>query len=210
MHRKLVAGIVGAAVSILTTAHVEGQQLSFIELLSGSFDGWTIEDTQHDNFSIVDGVLVVAAPEGWLKSEREYADFELEVEFRFMTDDADSGIFIRAIGDEPFARGWPNESYQVQLRNPLGESRFAPVGGIFRHGMPDGKTAYDEALARRVSRPTGEWQQIFIRLVGEELSVALNGTALTSAQAIGNRQGFIGLQGETGSLEFRSMKIREL
>ena len=79
--------------------------MSYTELFSGTFDGWTITDTEHDNFTIVDGVLVVEEPDGWLKSDREYADFELEVEFRFMTDDADSGIFIRVMGTEPFSRG---------------------------------------------------------------------------------------------------------
>jgi hypothetical protein len=206
----LAARVAGSAGLMFGTLAAEGQSMGWTELFDGSLDGWTIEDTAHDNFTVSDGVLVVAAPEGWLKSAESYADFELEVEFRFMTDDADSGVFIRAAGQEAFRRGWPNRSYQVQLRNPLGESPFAPVGGIFRHGMPDGRTDYDESLARRTSRPTGEWQTLHVRLEGESLAVSLNGVPITHAEGIGNETGFIGLQGETGSLEFRSLRLRVL
>jgi len=184
--------------------------LSFTQLFSGSFDGWTITDTESDNFSIVDGVLVVEEPEGWLKSDRQYADFELEVEFRFMTDDADSGIFIRAAGKGPFVRGWPDSSYQVQMLNPLGGSPYPPVGALFRHGTPDGETNYDDALARKTSKPTGEWQTLFITAQSDEVSASLNGVAVMNAKNITNRSGYIGVQGETGRLEFRSLKIREL
>jgi len=184
--------------------------MHFTELFDGSFNGWTIENTEHDNFAIDGEVLRVEAPEGWLRSTRAYADFELRVEFRFLTDDADSGVFVRAVGNEPFARGWPNSSYQVQMLNPLSESRFQPIGGLFRHGMQQGETNYDEALARRISKPTGEWQELFIRVTGTEITASLNGEQVLSAGGIGNTEGHIGLQGETGALEFRSIAIREL
>jgi hypothetical protein len=157
---------------------------------------------------MIDGVLEVHEPEGWLKSIERYSDFEILTEFRFMTDDADSGIFVRAQGENSFVRGWPNQSYQVQLRNPLGNSPFLPVGGLFRHGMAHGPTAYDEALARRSSRSTGDWQSLLVCVTGNSLTVALNQVEITRAQAIGNRPGFIGIQGETGTLEFRSIRLR--
>ena len=138
-----------------------------------------------------------------------FGDFELAVGFRFMTDDADSGIFVRALGENEFVRGWPNQSYQVQLRNPIGESPFPPVGGLFRHGMANGETDYDEALARDTSLPTGEWQTLGVRAEGDQLTVTLNGVEITRAAGLANETGFIGIQGETGSLEFRSVRVRE-
>ena len=184
--------------------------MGYTELFSGTFDGWTIKDTEHDNFTIADGVLVVEEPDGWLKSDREYADFELEVEFRFMTDDADSGIFVRVMGTEPFSRGWPDSCYQVQMLNPLGGSPYPPVGALFRHGTDAGETNYNDALARETSRPTGEWQTLYIKAVGDRITTALNGVELCQAENITNASGHIGIQGETGKLEFRSLRIREL
>jgi len=186
-----------------------GQEIEETELIDSELSRWTVENTTAGNFNLIDGVLEVREPEGWLKSVERFGDFELEVEFRFMTDDADSGIFVRALGENEFVRGWPNQSYQVQLRNPIGESPFPPVGGLFRHGMANGETDYDEALARDTSLPTGEWQTLGVRAEGDQLTVTLNGVEITRAAGLANETGFIGIQGETGSLEFRSVRVRE-
>jgi hypothetical protein len=197
---------------LMTVAAIEphAQTMEPIELLDPELSRFTIENTNSDNFGMVDDVLEVREPEGWLKSVERYGDFELVVDFRFMTDDADSGIFVRALGENEFVRGWPNQSYQVQLRNPIGESPFPPVGGIFRHGMANGETTYDEDLARETSRPTGEWQTLVVRVTGDSLSVELNDVLITRAAGLANATGFIGIQGETGALEFRSLRMREL
>jgi len=188
----------------------QGQTTEPTELLDEELSRWTIENTSAGNFNVIDGVLEVREPEGWLKSVERYADFELTVEFRFMTDNADSGIFVRAAGASEFARGWPNQSYQLQLRNPIGQSPFPPVGGLFRHGMANGETSYDEALARETSLPTGEWQTLVVRVEGDSLTASLNGVEITTAAAIGNSPGYIGIQGETGTLQFRSLHLRPL
>lgn len=180
------------------------------ELLDDGLSRWTVENTTAGNFVMADGILEVREPEGWLKSVERYGDFTLAVEFRFMTDDADSGVFVRALGENEFVRGWPNQSYQVQLRNPIGESPFPPVGGLFRHGMANGETDYDEDLARATSLPTGEWQTLDIRVEGDVLTVVLNDTEITTARGLGNSPGYIGIQGETGTLQFRSIRLTEL
>jgi hypothetical protein len=192
---------------LLSLSATHGQGGNPVELLDGELSHWTIENTTAGNFRHRDGVLEVREREGWLKSNDTYADFELVAEFRFLTDDADSGIFVRAEGQNTFTRGWPNQSYQVQLRNPIGTSPFPPVGGIFRHGMASGDTTYNEDLARATSRPTGEWQTLGVRVVGDTLTVTLNDVEITRATAIGGSPGHIGIQGETGALEFRSIQL---
>jgi hypothetical protein len=181
----------------------------FVELLNEDLDAWVVEHSNGDNFEFVDGVLRVGGPEGWLRSKRQYGDFDLDVEFRFATDVADSGVFFRAAGVEPFSRGWPNRSYQLQMLNPAAPSRFAPLGGLFRHGMPDAHTQFDEALARRVTSATGEWQRLEIEVRAERAQARINGATVLDAGGIGNEIGYIGLQGETDTVEFRSLKVRE-
>lgn len=176
-------------------------------LFDGTLDAWTIENDAA--VSVADRVLRVDEPRGWLRSNRQYGDFSLSLEFRFVDDDADSGIFVRAVADATFGPGWPSNAYQVQLRNPLGESRFPPVGGIFRHGKPDGETRFDPADAERLSLGTGVWQTLEVDVVGERLSVRLNGEPLTEALAIENPTGYIGIQAERGAVEFRAIEIAE-
>lgn len=199
----LVAGLL-----LLASPRASGQD-AFTPLFSGTLAGWSIEHSSRGNFSVRDGLLRVEAPEGWLRSERQYEDLDLRVEFRFLTDDADSGVFLRADGSATFGRGWPNQSYQVQLRNPIGQSRFPPIGHLYRHGMPDGPLTFDHADAARLSTGTGPWQTLEIALRGEQVEVTLNGEVLMRASGLATKPGYVGLQGETGALEFRSIAIRQ-
>jgi hypothetical protein len=186
-----------------------GVQSVPVPALSGPFAGWTVQNAGPATFTMRDGVLRVEGTDGWLKSNREYGDFTLRGEFRFLTDDTDSGIYVRAVAATPFIRGWPNQSYQVQVRNPRGQSRFPPVGGLFRHGMPDGEISFEPADAARLSKANGEWQAIEIAVIGTGLTVRLNGTEISRATNIGNNRGYVGIQAEAGVIEFRNIEIQE-
>lgn len=181
----------------------------FEPLLDHALSAWSIEDTAAGNFAVLNGVLRVEGPEGWLKSRREYGDFELRIEFRFLTEDADSGVFVRAKPDTTFGRGWPNRSYQLQLLNPYVESPFPPLGHVFRHGLPAGDLAFDPAVARQAFTGVGDWQTLELAVVGQRIEARLNGVPLTEAASLANADGHIGIQGETGALEFRRIDIRE-
>jgi 3-keto-disaccharide hydrolase len=180
----------------------------FVPLLDDTLEAWTVEND--GRFPVAGRVLTAEGPQGWLKSRRQYGDFELHVEFRFLTEDGDSGVFVRATPDTTFGRGWPSKSYQLQLLNPHRDGRFPPLGNLFRHGMPDDETRFDPAVARRAFTGVGEWQTLTLRVVGDELTAHLNGVPLTEADGIANATGFIGIQGETSALEFRRIDIREL
>ncbi|RPI80431.1 MAG: DUF1080 domain-containing protein, partial [Planctomycetaceae bacterium] len=76
-----------------------------------SLDGWTIEgDCQA---AVEDGLLVLKQGNGWLRSDLQYRDFVLHVEWKAVkTSDYDSGVYVRTLaGGAPF----PKNSYQVNL-----------------------------------------------------------------------------------------------
>ena len=175
----------------------------------GGFAGWSVQDARPGTFTMRGDSLHVDGSEGWLRSDRQYADFSLRTEFRFLGDDTDSGVYVRALAQTPFLRGWPNQSYQVQVRNPLGQSRFPPVGSLFRHGMPDGELQYDPGAASKLSKPTGEWQALDIDMTGDRLVVRLNGADVMRAGNIANARGYVGIQAEAGAIEYRGLTIRE-
>ena len=201
----MVATVAGAA-AVRTGAQAPA---GFTPLFDGTLNGWVIENTEAGNISVRDGVLRLEAPNGWLRSQREYGDVSIRVEFRFLTPDADSGLFVRAKRETQFMRGWPNNSYQVQIRNPATASRLPPVGGLFRHGMAAGETTFDPAIVEKLSRPTGEWQVLEVDVAGDRLTARFNGTEVLRAANIANPTGYIGFQAETGAIEVRSVAIRE-
>jgi hypothetical protein len=156
-------------------------------------------------------VLRVEGPAGWLRSERQYGDFVLRVEFRTLTSDADSGIFVRVAGDREFIRGRPGISYQVQTRDVSKNTTERPrlLGDVYRHQTPAGDTSFDPGLSLRLFKGTGEWHVWEIEARGGTLTVMLDGTMLTRASGIVNPRGSIGIQAETGVLEYRSIAISE-
>jgi hypothetical protein len=195
------------AVLLLATSACATAQPSpgFTPLFDGTLGQATIENG--GAFTIEGGVLRAEGPEGWLRFPPLVRDFRLRVELRFLTDNADSGVFFRALPDGAFARGWPNRSYQVQLLNPAAGGSLPPVGGLFRHGMPPGETALDRDAVRSAFTGTGEWQLLEIELRGAELTVQLNGVLVTKAAGVADVAGYIGIQSETSAVEFRRIDI---
>ncbi len=150
---------------------------------------------------------------GWLRYDKQYKDFVLRVEFRFLTDNADSGVFIRAVGDSIFLRGWPGSSLQVQARDMTRNQTTNPIfiGNIYRHGQRGATdTNFDSAAALQASTKTGEWQTFEIEVRGDRVSAKLNGRPVLNAGNVANPSGYIGVQGEAGTVEFRSVQIREI
>src|SRR5688572_6560577 len=107
---RLTASIVFSAAVLVGAQTGE----TFVPLFDGTLRGWVVENSESGNFSAAGGILRVEGPGGWLRSEREYADAVIRAEFRFLTADADSGLFVRARSTGGFGRGWPASSYQVQ------------------------------------------------------------------------------------------------
>jgi hypothetical protein len=205
----IVTGILASTIAPAAQAP-EG----FTRLFDGrSLNGWVVENSDGANFAVAEGVLRVQGPQGWLRSARQYSNFSLRVEVRFLTDDADSGVFVRAPGPASniFIRGWPANAYQIQVRDMSRNKTTNPLwaGNLYRHRVPPGETIFDGDAAMKAVKPTGEWQLFEIDVVADRITVRLNGVAVMSAAGVVNPQGYIGIQGETGSLEYRSIEIRE-
>ena len=207
--RSLCIGALLFALAVATAVTAQSAP-PFVPLFDGTMKGWIVENSIANNFTVSDGVLRVEGPSGWLRSERQFTDFTMRIRFRFLTADGDSGVFFRTTGTTQFMRGWPNNAYQVQLRNPATQSFLPAVGGLFRHGMPQGELKYDQAAVEKLSRGTNEWQDLEITVAGETLTVRFNGSEVTRASNIVRQPGYVGLQAEVGALEFRSIEIAEL
>ena len=180
----------------------------YVSLFNGkNLDGWVIEN--NGAFSARDGLLVLNKGAGWLRSEEEFGDFVLEMDFRFLEEGANSGIFIRtgptSTEDE---NGWPDNGYQVQCKDTITEERA--LGTMIPYGAPPFTHESDRDAISRAYRPTGEWNHYEITCMGEYLSVKLNGVLVTTAQEIKNLRGHVGIQAEHGHLEFRNIRVQRL
>jgi hypothetical protein len=202
MTRTLTAIAIGLIVSVGYQAAAEE-----IQLFNGTnLDGWEI--INNGQFSVEEGVLKIDRGTGWLRSNDTFADFVLTMEFRFLEDGANSGIFIRtgptSADDE---NGWPNNGYQVQCMDTLKDT---PLAHLIPYGAPPFDHQSDIEALKRAYKPAGEWHTYEIKADGERLWVSLNGELITTATSIKNLRGHIGIQGELGLLEFRKISIEPL
>lgn len=196
--------------TLLFAAALGAAQEDFVPLFpDDSLENWHLENTQAANFSLQDGVLRVQGEAGWLRSPEAYADFVLRLQFRFVTEDADSGIFLRAEPGTDFIRGWPGDSYQVQIREiSVNQSdRPLPLVNLYRHSVPEGETAYARERVFELYEGVGQWHDLEIRAAGDSLRVFLQGEEVLEAGGLVNASGSIGFQSEAGIIEYRDVRI---
>src|SRR5262249_32869517 len=86
-------------------------QFSYALFDGRSLDGWAAED--RCEAAVEDGLLVLKAGDGWLRSDRTYSDFILHVEWKALkAADYDAGVYIRTL---PEGKPFPKTGYQVNL-----------------------------------------------------------------------------------------------
>ncbi|MFN0126711.1 MAG: family 16 glycoside hydrolase [Verrucomicrobiales bacterium] len=176
------------------------KQLELEEGFTPLFDGKTLDGWHLMNgakFVVADGVMQHQGGLGWLRSEKQYSDFVLRLEFRFLKSKQDGGVFVRSNtqGDN-----WPDRKYEVQIENT---ERMAKIFGA--------DYDLDVELAQKALKPTGEWNAYEIVLIGSTIEVRLNGELVSkSGKMDGLKRGYIGLQGENGAHEYRNFRIKDL
>lgn len=194
----------------LATTALQAQQAA--PLFTDGLAGWTALDTEGSSFDYADGVLRVEGRQGWLRSPREYADFELRGQVRFVEANSDSGIFLRVQSGTDFIRGWPGDAYQVQMRE-ISENRSdnpLPLANLYRHRVTEGFTSFRRERVFALYTGVGAWQDFTIRVSEATLTVELNGELVTEAEDLENLSGYLGFQSEAGVIEYRNLVLREL
>lgn len=200
-HRIAALTLAAIAVSCLLTAPnvslaADKAEDGFVSLFDGkSLDGWRLMNGAE--FVVEDGVLKHDVGMGWLRSDKEYADFILRLEFRFMKPKQDGGVFLRS-GME--GKNWPDRKYEVQIENTR---RMAKIFGA--------QNDLNVPLVEKVLKPDGQWNEYDIKIVGPRIEVRLNGELVsTTSSASALKRGYLGLQAENGLHEYRNIRIKEL
>ena len=203
-----VVSILFSFVLVLPVCYAqESSSVKRTALFNGkNLDGWVIENG--GKFSVRKGIIRIDRGVGWLRSEKEFGDFKMIMEFRFLEEKANSGIFVRTgKTSHDDKNGWPNNGYQIQCMDSL-EGKI-PLATMIPYGAPPFKHKSDLKALKKAYKPVGQWQTYEITCKGESMSVKLNGKLITTCTNVKNLTGHIGIQGENGLLEFRKIEIVE-
>lgn len=157
------------------------------------------DELMNQHWSVSDGVLCFDGKGFSLATAREdYGDFEMLVDWKLLTDNGDSGIYLR---------GAP----QVQIWDPAHWKIGS--GGLYNNQKNPSKPT------EIADNPIGQWNTFRIKMVGEKVTVHLNGKLIVDNVTMENywdrKQpifplGQIELQCHGNPICFRNIYIREI
>jgi hypothetical protein len=158
----------------------------------------------HEHWRVEDGVLVSDGHEPYLATKQDYGDFEMWVDWSIDAK-GDSGIYLR---------GAP----QVQIWDPTDPAAH-------KNGSDKGSGAlwnnqkFERFPTEVADKPIGEWNRMFIRMVGPYVTVILNGKKVVDNVVMENyydreipifARGPIYLQTHGAETRFRNVFVREI
>jgi len=169
------------------------------------FNRWQVVDGPDSAFFVDNGDIVVSEAANsptWLRSEKQYENFELRAEF-FVKGWIDSGLLFHA----PRHGNAQDAGFCIKLFHKRESPRPEGMGSIFPLIPPKTNNVKSQ----------GEWNQLRVHFDWPRLQVWSNGEviqdlAVTTHPELAHRlrQGYIGLQSLSYPIHFRNIEIREL
>ena len=180
------------------------------------------DEQMREHWSVVDGVLTYDGNGQSLCTSRDYGDFELYVDWK-IPPGADSGIYLRGTPQVQIWDPWdtrtqpgvapPSDSvdWVAAYRN----GRNLGSGGLWNNQR------WRNSPTSLADRKPGEWNTFFIRMLGEKVSIWLNGKQIVDRVKLENywdksglvpipRADQIELQHHGSKLYFKNVYLREL
>jgi hypothetical protein len=138
-------------------------------------------------------VIHIEGGKGWLRTERMFTNFVLEVEWRGLETNYNSGIFVRAPLD-----GKPSATniWQINLKQTA-------IGELL-----EGSRKIVTVNAPKL--PAGEWIKFRVEARGNQLVLDVNGQRVWDFSNFSVSSGYFGLQAEGKIFEFRNLTVIDL
>lgn len=153
--------------------------------------GWNVHGTE--KWYVENGILVCeSGPDeeyGYLATNEEFKDFELELDFKQVAD-GNSGVFFRSSLNGTKIGGW-----QVEIAPPGNNT-----GGIYESYVKGDWLAEIPEEKEDILKP-GDWNHLRVRVIGDRVSTWLNGQEMadvTNELIGGEPEGVLALQIHSG------------
>ncbi len=177
----------------------------FKSLFNGKdLTGWHLRKADAtSSWTVVDGVLNNTVEKGGhgvdLVSDEKFWNFTVKYEY-LVPDGSNSGFYLRG-------------RHELQILGDFASGKAAKGGNgaIYQHTAP----------SEFASKPGGEWQTVEATVIGNKITVILNGKKIhesvecdraTGSELDGNvkEPGSFFLQGDHGTVSFRNILVKEL
>jgi len=201
-----------------------------ISLFNGEdLSGWHVDVPEMDNnpeainpFIVRDGMLVsLGTPGGHLITDSVFQDYRLEVEYRFAGEPGNCGVLVHASTPRSLYGMFP-KSLEVQMMHENAGDFWCIVEDITVPDMeerrgPKEEWGITEGKARRIlnltddsENPVGEWNNMVVECVDDEVKVWVNGDLVNYGYDCTATKGQLAVQAEGSEVEFRKLELTSI
>lgn len=201
-----------------------------ISLFNGEdLSGWHVDVPAMDGnpeainpFIVRDGMLVsLGTPPGHLITDSVFQDYRLDVEYRFAGEPGNCGVLVHASTPRALYGMFP-KSLEVQMMHENAGDFWCIVENVTVPNMlerrgPKEEWGITEGKARRIKNltddsenPVGEWNNMTIECVDDEIKVWVNGDLVNYGYDCTATKGQIAVQAEGSEVEFRKLELTHI
>ncbi len=220
--KPLMALLVLAGGSVLSGAGVP----EFRDLFNGKdLSGWINVNTDKDTWSVRDGMIICKGhPIGVMRSDRQYENFILHIEWKHIEPGGNSGMFVWSNAVPSEKNRLPNgvevqmlELDWVKLHTKEGQEpppvayvhgELFGVGGV--DTVPDTPRGARSKSIENRCKGRGEWNTYDVVAVDGVIKLAVNGKFVNGVSKSTQKKGYICLESEGAEIHFRNIRIMEL
>jgi hypothetical protein len=197
----------------------------WVDLFNGKdLTGWVDVNTSPETWYVKDGMLIcMGKPIGVMRSDRQYENFLLHVEWRHMEAGGNSGIFAWSDA-KPFGNRLP-KGLEIQMleldwvKLHTGKGKQSPPiayvhGELFGAGglkaTPDNPRGSRSKSLENRCKGRGEWNTYDVVCVDGVVKLSVNGKFVNGIRNSQYKKGYLCLESEGSEIHFRNLKIMEL
>lgn len=218
-----VLGLMGFLISAGTLGGLQVAQ--FRDLFNGKdLSGWVNVNTAEDTWRVRDGLLVCSGhPIGVMRSERQYENFILHIEWMHMEPGGNSGVFVwSSARPNPSSRlpdgvevqmlelDWPRLNTRNGVVPPVAyvHGELFGVGGV--KTTPDNPRGERSMSIENRCKGRGEWNTYDVVAVDGVIKLSVNGKFVNGISRSTQKKGYLCLESEGAEIRFRNIRILEL
>lgn len=227
MKRNRIAFACSAALLFVSLSQARAEDPpQWKDLFNGKdLTGWVNVNTDEDTWSVRDGLLVCTGhPIGVMRSDKQYENFLLHIEWRHMEAGGNSGVFAWSAGSVPEGRNLPT-GLEVQMleldwvnQHPMKDGSLPPIayvhGELFGAGgmttVPDNPRGSRSKSIENRCKGRGEWNVYDVVFVDGVVKLAVNGKFVNGVSQASVKKGYLCLESEGAEIHFRNIRILEL
>jgi hypothetical protein len=184
---------------------------------------WLQVNTEPETWKVEDDVLVCSGlPIGVIRSEKEYENFMMHIEWRHMEAGGNSGTFVWSKaqpGENRLPDGvevqmleldWVNQNIRNGEKPPIAyvHGELFGVGGV--EIVPDNPRGVRSKSIENRCKGKGEWNTYDVVCVDGTIKLSVNGKFVNGISKASQKNGYICLEAEGAEIHFRNLKIVEL